>query len=476
VHCLRHAALDAVYANWLGVNETGLRADLDCICYHCEAYRKDPEAAGYWTMFKDGDRGHWFRQGMMPCGKVPVPELNVPTAPADSGLRDVWLYPPECCGLEMEESEESVCERCGWAAVVGHLCPTEEGDETKSKILEFGKVQRGNEKIDEEDATVKMSFQKVPLEMMDTVGGALHRVERDLSKGLYHYYSFTMQDTMMKSATYTFEKDTLMINADFAAHIAHLHSNNLTCSIPNNSNCEVFVVALNPKDGPDGRTLDAHVWFAIGPTASKLKEADSHFHNAVLTRILDHYMKELEGITGEVLRRVLTCTDGCKGQYKGRFNFKKIAGYAQSHGITFANCFAATAHFKGFHDALGKMIAQLLQSAEQYNEARCEYSYDLAVLARSKLEGEVPEEARGKGLHAVHYYFVLYVTSDPADGALAEDTTVYIDRTKKWDCDGIKGSDAIYLVVGDDPGDTEHVRTKVYFCGCSSCRRWNGDL
>ena len=88
-------------------------ADPSCDCRHCYAYRKDPEAVGYWTMFKTGDMGHTLRKGLMPCGKVAVPEFDVPEAPKDSGLRRVEMYPAGCCGVEVNESRNPVCEWCG---------------------------------------------------------------------------------------------------------------------------------------------------------------------------------------------------------------------------------------------------------------------------------------------------------------------------------------------------------------------------
>lgn len=47
------------------------------------------------------------------------------------------------------------------------------------------------------------------------------------------------------------------------------------------------------------------------------------------------------------------------------------------------------------------------------------------------------------------------------------------DKTRNgmaWDTDGVNGSDSLYLFIGDDPFDDEHIRTKPFFCGCSQCR------
>lgn len=109
------------------------------------------------------------------------------------------------------------------------------------------------------------------------------------------------------------------------------------------------VVAFNPRWGLDPvtkkkkRLIDVHVWFAIGSTTSKYKEADSHFHNAVLVKIIDYYKEHLPLLTGgSALVRVLMLTDGCKGQYKGRFNFKRVAEYASKKGVAVIHAFVAT--------------------------------------------------------------------------------------------------------------------------------------
>ena len=57
--------------------------------------------------------------------------------------------------------------------------------------------------------------------------------------------------------------------------------------------------------------------------------------------------------------RVFGISDGCAGQYKGRKRFKRISEFKRRFGIDAVMFFAATAHFKGFHDALGKLISRI---------------------------------------------------------------------------------------------------------------------
>jgi hypothetical protein len=149
-------------------------------------------------------------------------------------------------------------------------------------------------------------------------------------------------------------------------------------------------------------------------------------------------------------RNVIVCTDGCAGQYKGRFNFKYLAAYAKRFGVTVMQAFSATAHGKGFHDALGQKPGLLMKDAELYDGRRIEFAYDLFLLCREKLPETVPASQRGKGLHAVHKYFVNYVTSDHRDIHLGEPSVIYIDRRRKWETDGIPGSATKYFSCGAD--------------------------
>jgi hypothetical protein len=325
-------------------------------------------------MHLSNDRGRTFRRTMMPCGKVRVRCMDVPDAP-DERLRQVQLYRSMCCGIEAEQSDDPMCPRCGADVVVRVACPSEALDERLSSYYEYDQSLRREKKSEDGKAgeygkEKKNAFQNVPMKKEAVFTDLLNKLKHQTDVYLPHYYSYTMEDLAMKSHDYTFGRDTIKLSTDFAAQISHEFTNNITCTQFNNSNCEVNVVAFNPrwvKDEETGklvRALDVHVWFAIGPTTSKFKEADSHFHNVVLSKIIDYYKVFLPEHFRTELRFVLICTDGCKGQYKGRFNFKRIAEYAKTKGVAVLHAFAATAHFKGFHDALGKMISQILKNGD----------------------------------------------------------------------------------------------------------------
>ena len=180
---------------------------------------------------------------------------------------------------------------------------------------------------------------------------------------------------------------------------------------------------------------------SIGGGVSKFKEADSHAHNASLLHLLQYYKSKMPN-----LRRIIMCTDGCGGQYKGRFNFKYIARYTRHEGISVRHIFAATAHFKGFHGALGKLIAKIYEKAEKYHKARSETSYELKKLVAETIQGEV--ETVGSGEMAINQYFVRYLTSVENDPRIAESETIYVKRPVDWDTNSLEAvSGRVNLLV-----------------------------
>ena len=66
------------------------------------------------------------------------------------------------------------------------------------------------------------------------------------------------------------------------------------------------------------------------------------------------------------LRRIYVFSDGCRGQYKGKKNFLRVAQFpSRMHGVKLIHRFAASHHFKGPHDAYGKDAKYLCRTAER---------------------------------------------------------------------------------------------------------------
>ncbi len=445
---------DKAIREWLAPRPSELFTPRGCTCERCNAYHVDHNALGYHKVLTSGDFAHTWRKVVMPCGKFRNVKFDCKAAPEDSGLQQVSMYRAPCCGVTFDEDAQAACEKCGWDATFDGMCPVDARDKEIFNVLVYGESQRGKTK-DGEDGGKETSFQTVPLNTPMNMTELYAAIGDQTGDYLAHYYTFNIEDLTAKIHDYTFGPNTIKISADFAAQIVHTFPDNVTCTKFNHSNCEVIVVALNPREVTDGdgktkRVVTVHVWYGIGSTASKYKEADSHFHNAHLTRIIDYYKANLHlyvSTPGTTLEYVLVCTDGCARQFKGRYNFKYVAEYLKYLGVMVIHVFAATAHGKGFVDALGQKPGLLLKTAEQFSR-RTETAYELFKLCQEKLAGDV--EQVGKGHHAVDKYFVNYVTSDPNDSHKEDPQTIYVERRRTWDCDGIPGSSNIYLYTGAD--------------------------
>ncbi len=83
---------------------------------------------------------------------------------------------------------------------------------------------------------------------------------------------------------------------------------------------DVFVVTRVVFNAEGKPTFITDVWRIF--SAAK---GSSAFHNACLHQITEYYRTVMQ------LELIYVCTDGCRGQYKGRRNFYKISTFAKEH-------------------------------------------------------------------------------------------------------------------------------------------------
>jgi len=168
----------------------------------------------------------------------------------------------------------------------------------------------------------------------------------------------------------TFTTNEIVISTDFSAQFDHKCAWTLTCEHPPRSNQAVYVVTHSPGVDDGERTVYTDVWRMF----SEMK-GDALFHNTALSHIVEYYANELPG-----LEQAHVFTDGCRGQYKGRRNFAKIAAFPSlslHKGVKLRHHFAASHHFKGPHDAFGKDPKFLARMAERHQRARIATTHDL---------------------------------------------------------------------------------------------------
>ena len=194
----------------------------------------------------------------------------------------------------------------------------------------------------------------------------------------------------------------------------------------------------------------------------------------MINRMMDYYLLELK----LDLELVLAITDGCAGQYKGKRWYRRIAEFHVKHGVRMCHIYHATAHGKGFHDALGKLIGRLLAQAEDLDQERVATSLQLYDLARGTYHGPVAKP--GHGMQAINNYFCCYLTSDKKEfDALqvkreGEDKPfiLYIKRSSGvMDCKGFAGSMGTYFVASGGSTNPDHIISRELPCICKNCRK-----
>ena len=108
---------------------------------------------------------------------------------------------------------------------------------------------------------------------------------------------------------------------------------------------DVFVVTHSPiwletSPGMKERRVTTDVWRIFSEA-----KGSALFHNTALDQICDYYIAK-----GILTGRAWTFTDGCRGQYKGKRNFRRIAEFPSKHPIPEANDAPTDARSYGKHD------------------------------------------------------------------------------------------------------------------------------
>jgi hypothetical protein len=148
------------------------------------------------------------------------------------------------------------------------------------------------------------------------------------------------------------------------------------------------------------------------------------------------------------------------------------------HGreVKTVHLFGATAHFKGFHDALGKLVDRIRDEAESKVDPatgatrRISSSWLLYKLVREKIHGF--KENVGPGLQSINRFHVHYAASKEDDHR-GEEGVVFIDRSTKAmnvDCEALEDTHGTYCVGGFNRFEDDHLCKRFVFCPCQSCR------
>lgn len=249
------------------------------------------------------------------------------------------------------------CDKCGWDKCMPR-CPIE-WDNTKPATW---KEWRPRIEADGK------SYQKEMRTIEGTREGLMLRLKAIFTEGDPHAWVDSWQTHQRHMVYATFESNELCISTDFSAQFDHKCAWTLTCEHPPRSNQAVYVVTHSPRTDDTGeRVVTTDIWRIF----SEVK-GDSLFHNTALAQIVEFYKERLD------LERVHVFTDGCRGQYKGKRNFCRIASFPSEHqGVHLLHHFAASHHFKGPHDAYGKDPKFLGRMAERHQRVRLATTHNL---------------------------------------------------------------------------------------------------
>ena len=147
---------------------------------------------------------------------------------------------------------------------------------------------------------------------------------------------------------------------------AHAINDNFVCI----NNRRVSEAKVKQKEnGEESVTTEQVTLFAVNvhhffaETISKDKKTDHAMHNCDLDAIIKKYRTKFEEEMGCQLRTVILWTDNAPTQYRCRQNFTKVASAEERHpGIKIIHRLAVVDQFKGYHDAVGKDPAHLVQT------------------------------------------------------------------------------------------------------------------
>ena len=117
-----------------------------------------------------------------------------------------------------------------------------------------------------------------------------------------------------------------------------------------------------------GRVHGTDTWIF----ASEAMAHDSDIHVHGLARMADCYLLGEGSEATATARnegrtpRIHMFMDGCGRQYNGRRNFSFLADSMRQIGFFIDHHFAATSHFKGFHERIGGLAKGAMRRRERF--------------------------------------------------------------------------------------------------------------
>lgn len=327
-------------------------ANGECTCGDCmpdSAYRASSKSV------------HALNEFLL-CPKQSFPSLTI--REGCHACADVKLRRRQCCRAPILPShmdhkmakEYMDCSECGMDRRMPH-CPIEHTNEPATyKVYS----PRGE------------SNQEALIVVNGTRSEFMAQLRKVYQQWLPHYWIKTWCEHQRHLTYSTFKIDEACISTDFSAVYDHKAWATRCCEQPHHSNMAVFVLTYRAPEEGHAPGEGMHKTYTEVLRVISEAKGNTHFHNIALQDVVT-YLKS----TIPSLRQVYLFTDGCKGQYKGRKNFARIAEFPSIlDGIKLVHRFSASHHFKGPHDQYGKDAKALTRVAEKFKKRRLPTTYD----------------------------------------------------------------------------------------------------
>ena len=303
------------------------------------------------------------------CCRVPLPELKdvdhvvrqsaaavvaAAANPADTALKskaEKLAAQAAKMALELGYSIDDIidcrdCESCGWEACMP-VCPIEWDATKKATIKTYVPVLQSN----------GVSVQSELREQETTRKGLMEHMQASFAVADPHLFidEWTTQHRHLVYSS--MDLNAIAIQTDFSAGYAHKAAWTNTCEHPPTSNMDVFVVTRIVFNSAGKRQYITDVWRIF--SAAK---GSSGFHNQCLEQIVEYYRTVIS------LEIVWVFTDGCRGQYKGKRNFRRISTFAfdhskASHDLVAMECSSYTSSSLPAVDQLAQSVFAAATSA-----------------------------------------------------------------------------------------------------------------
>ena len=295
----------------------------------------------------------------------------------------------------------------------------------------------------------------------------------------------------------------MVILCDFSAVSSMVGQDTLTCHQPNEALQEVFVICHGPKGEITSRkhTVDIkHFWGHSAKTSTTKDENDTKepkdetigrliyqntaYHAGCFNKIIDIYNKLWPELYDCQLENIEMFTDGCKGQYKSRFNCHYLSELCKLFKLkNIVSTWACTTNFKCCVDSGGNDLKRKFHTYARDDRGRCTNAYMLYEMLTQEMPKNLKKSSGYMSFDTREHFYcydIGQVQKLEAFGFNSNgENMIKIDSTQfynKYDARAVKRISFQRQARVEVQKINEHViYTREIHCHCKKCRNyeWN---